>query len=394
MPKNEDHHDAENRTKKNRRNNNKHGRKRSRKKNDKSADGEKVESNFRDNEKTTLRASANEYTLTTTVFNTEISHSIENSLHEEEKEDDSEMEREKYQESYERASADLEILTAAYPEEIIIVDNDEHVSDTDAIPSWFPLVFTLSFSMDPSSHDFSSQFGANITMEFPKGYPAKALSVVSYRSSHIVPKEVIENIVSCVKTTASEAVEVYGSEECGLQCCAAALDCWNEWIEESRILESQTKDLASEIQQDIQNDDDINWISSENLLVDRKSTFQAHICVVDSDDMVRRAVNKLIDGSSKIQRATHNMFAYRFIENIDEDRKILKHDNDDDGEDGAGSRLAQLLEMRKENGILVLVSRWYGGIHLGPKRFAHITNVARDLLVELHEKGALPETQC
>ena len=141
--------------------------------------------------------------------------------------------------------------------------------------------FTLSFSMDPSSHDFSSQFGANITMEFPKGYPAKALSVVSYRSSHIVPKEVIENIVSCVKTTASEAVEVYGSEECGLQCCAAALDCWNEWIEESRILESQTKDLASEIQQDIQNDDDINWISSENLLVDRKSTFQAHICVVD-----------------------------------------------------------------------------------------------------------------
>ncbi|GFH54500.1 hypothetical protein CTEN210_10976 [Chaetoceros tenuissimus] len=322
MPKNEDNHTIENKTKKNKRNNYNHGRKRSQKKNDKSAVGEKVESISRDNEKkTTLRASANEYTPSTTVLDTELLHSAENSLHEEEKEDDSEMEREKYQESYERASADLEILTAAYPEEINIVDNDEHVSDTDAIiPSWFPLVFTLSFSMDPSSNDFSSQFGANITIEFPKGYPAKALSVVSYRSSHIVPKEVIEKIVSCVKNTASEAVEVYGGEECGLQCCAAALDCWNEWIEESRISESQTKDLVSQIQQDIQNDDDINWISSENLLVDRKSTFQAHICVVDSDDMVRKAVNKLIDGSSKIQRATHNMFAYRFIENIDEDR--------------------------------------------------------------------------
>ena len=40
--------------------------------------------------------------------------------------------------------------------------------------------------------------------------------------------------------------------------------------------------------------------------------------------MVRRAVNKLIDGSSKIQRATHNMFAYRFIENIDEEPMLEK----------------------------------------------------------------------
>jgi Uncharacterized protein family UPF0029 len=61
---------------------------------------------------------------------------------------------------------------------------------------------------------------------------------------------------------------------------------------------------------------------------------------------------------------------------------VLKHDNDDDGEDGAGSRLAHLLEMRKEVNILVLVSRWYGGIQLGPKRFVHINNVARDVLVQ------------
>jgi len=49
----------------------------------------------------------------------------------------------------------------------------------------------------------------------------------------------------------------------------------------------------------------------------------------------------------------------------DSDATILKHDNDDDGEDGAGSRLAHLLEMRKEDGVLVVVSRWFGGIHLG-----------------------------
>lgn len=67
---------------------------------------------------------------------------------------------------------------------------------------------------------------------------------------------------------------------------------------------------------------------------------------------------------------------------------VLKHDNDDDGEDAAGSRLAHLLEMRHEDGIAIVVSRWFGGIHLGPKRFAHINNVARELLVECHDRGA------
>lgn len=55
-------------------------------------------------------------------------------------------------------------------------------------------------------------------------------------------------------------------------------------------------------------------------------------------------------------------YAYRFSETLSNGSTILKHDNDDDGEDAAGSRLAQLLEMRKEDGVLVLVSRWYGGM--------------------------------
>ena len=59
---------------------------------------------------------------------------------------------------------------------------------------------------------------------------------------------------------------------------------------------------------------------------------------------------------------------------------LWKHDNDDDGEHGAGTKLAHLLQIRNEDGVLLVVSRWFGGIHLGPKRFAHISNVARDLL--------------
>ena len=61
---------------------------------------------------------------------------------------------------------------------------------------------------------------------------------------------------------------------------------------------------------------------------------------------------------------------------------MWKSDNDEDGEHGAGKHLSHLLEMRNENQVLVVVSRWFGGILLGPRRFAYITNCARNSLEE------------
>ena len=33
--------------------------------------------------------------------------------------------------------------------------------------------------------------------------------------------------------------------------------------------------------------------------------------------------------------------------------------------------------------VLVVITRWYGGVHLGPDRFKHINNCTRELL-EIH----------
>jgi putative IMPACT (imprinted ancient) family translation regulator len=35
--------------------------------------------------------------------------------------------------------------------------------------------------------------------------------------------------------------------------------------------------------------------------------------------------------------------------------------------------------------VLIVVTRWFGGIHLGSKRFAHIINVAQITLNEFHD---------
>ena len=55
-------------------------------------------------------------------------------------------------------------------------------------------------------------------------------------------------------------------------------------------------------------------------------------------------------------------------------------DCDDDGEDAAGGRLLHLLEILDITDRIVVVSRWFGGIKLGPDRFKLINNAARLVL--------------
>jgi len=55
-------------------------------------------------------------------------------------------------------------------------------------------------------------------------------------------------------------------------------------------------------------------------------------------------------------------------------------DNDDDGESAAGGRLAHLLQILDIDNVLVVVTRYFGGIHLGPDRFKHINQAARNAL--------------
>uniref|UniRef100_A0A0R3S6A9 RWD domain-containing protein n=1 Tax=Elaeophora elaphi TaxID=1147741 RepID=A0A0R3S6A9_9BILA len=124
----------------------------------------------------------------------------------------------------------------------------------------------------------------------------------------------------------------------------------------------------------------IPTIISGNSMVDRKSTFQAHVAQVFSKNEVALVLNKLKE-NNKIARATHNMYAWLTEETVN-GRLIKHHDCEDDGEIGAGAKLLNLLELMKAKNVLVIITRWYGGIHLGPDRFRHICNLARQILVD------------
>jgi putative IMPACT (imprinted ancient) family translation regulator len=50
------------------------------------------------------------------------------------------------------------------------------------------------------------------------------------------------------------------------------------------------------------------------------------------------------------------------------------------GETGAGPKLLRVLVLMRAANVCCVVSRWYGGVKLGPDRFRHICNAARSFL--------------
>ncbi|KAJ6779505.1 hypothetical protein PWT90_11146 [Aphanocladium album] len=126
------------------------------------------------------------------------------------------------------------------------------------------------------------------------------------------------------------------------------------------------------------------WTLSEQV-VDAKSTFVAHVAPVTSPEQARLYVAQLLASDRRIRSATHNITAWR----IRGQGAASYQDCDDDGEDAAGGRLLHLMQLMELWDAMVVVTRWYGGVKLGPRRFAVINAVARDGFVRA---GMVPES--
>lgn len=90
----------------------------------------------------------------------------------------------------------------------------------------------------------------------------------------------------------------------------------------------------------------------------------------------RAEVEALLAGlkrQKKFARATHHTWA-----------AILGGEpvKDDDGEAGAGALILQMLERAGLRDHVIVVTRWYGGKHLGGDRFRHVADAVRFYLRE------------
>ena len=119
------------------------------------------------------------------------------------------------------------------------------------------------------------------------------------------------------------------------------------------------------------------WTASEPLTFN-KSTFVARVCQVSSMADVSDAISHLLASNKKVATATHNIKGWRFKA---DNAAGISQDYDDDGETAAGGRMLHLMQLMDVSNVLVVVTRWFGGVKLGPDRFRIINNVARDALI-------------
>ena len=103
------------------------------------------------------------------------------------------------------------------------------------------------------------------------------------------------------------------------------------------------------------------------ILSDRGSKYSVSGCRVADRAQIDAALQDL-KRDKKYAKATHNSWGVLL------DGVPLKSD---DGESGAGMVILRMLERAERSGELIIVTRWYGGKHLGGDRFRHVQEATR-----------------
>ncbi len=85
-----------------------------------------------------------------------------------------------------------------------------------------------------------------------------------------------------------------------------------------------------------------------------------------------KAFIKTLQTKKKFAKATHNTWAVIYADGT--------QSKDDDGESGAGAIILRMLEREAIVDHVVVVTRWYGGVHLGGDRFRHVQTCVNQYL--------------
>lgn len=117
-----------------------------------------------------------------------------------------------------------------------------------------------------------------------------------------------------------------------------------------------------------------DWTISASI-TSKKSTFIARAITITSPSQARLELQKLLATNHDLRDASHNITAWR----VAGDHGVIE-DSNDDGEPGGGRHILGLLQSSDIVGVLLVVTRWYGGVMLGVDRWRIMSQVSRDAL--------------
>lgn len=186
---------------------------------------------------------------------------------------------------------------------------------------------------------------------------------------------------TAVVRDALERAEPVAGEVCLFEYCEAVLTALSEAQEANKLLDQDAHEgNLSDAEGADGNDNDVNVVDMLHgePLTDRRSVFQAHVAPFSSRADLAGVLNA-VRATRKGASATHHTWALRLAAPGDVDGREVE-ECDDDGEHGAGRVVLDVLRHTGVLGVVVVVSRWFGGVKLGPVRFRHIGRVAREAI--------------
>nr|CAB3256107.1 protein IMPACT-like [Phallusia mammillata] len=216
-------------------------------------------------------------------------------------------------------------------------------------------------------------FALKFEVTLPTDYPSIHLPSFTISAPWLKPPD---------RKAVEAKIETIGKDNSGENVLFLWIECLREFVDDKvrdfEWLKANGKIDVKEKKVELSTAYEGSTIYHGDPITDRKSTFQGHVVKVTEALQVKTVLNELLT-NRKIANATHNILAYRIY---NEKTKTYLQDCNDDGETAAGGRMLHLLQILDVKNVLVVVSRWYGGIQLGPDRFKHINNSARSVLLE------------
>ncbi|OAG04765.1 UPF0029-domain-containing protein [Paraphaeosphaeria sporulosa] len=218
-----------------------------------------------------------------------------------------------------------------------------------------------------------------LRLEFPQDYPDTPPSILGTESvGQDVPKGMGNKVVHMARDVLARVYDP------GEACIYDLLEEVRDAIEKAEEDGSIQRDRQDEPEpppeapQDLTQDlgPEPPWIIAPQI-TEKKSVFLARVAPVSSPDQAKQYVAHLLATDKKAAKATHNMTAWR----IKGPNETSYQDCDDDGETAAGGRMLHLMQLMDVWNVMVVVTRWYGGIQLGPDRFRIINTASREALV-------------
>lgn len=118
------------------------------------------------------------------------------------------------------------------------------------------------------------------------------------------------------------------------------------------------------------------WTASATL-TSRASTFVAHAATVSNANTRASLIKQLMAERPDLETASHNAWAIRTSFG---NSPLVQQASFDDGESGCGKFMLDIMKEADISNALVVLTRWFGGVMLGPDRWRLMRECVNDAL--------------